>query len=90
MAFIENTTTQKSWSNSFRLGFPLSTKPFSEWRIKKDLQRMVKEDMFALSIQKVFLARMRELQSSGRAGELSGRPRSRRLDHKVTGARRPG
>ena len=90
MAFIENTTTQKSWLKSFRLVFPLSTKPFSEWRIKKDLQRMVNEKMFALSIHMVFLAKMRELQSSGLAGELSGSPRSKRLDHKATGARRPG
>ena len=90
MSFIENTTTQKSWLNSFRLGFPLSTKPFSEWRIKKDLQRMVKEKMLALRIQMVFLVRMSELQSSARSGELSGRARSKRLDHKATGARRPG
>ena len=46
--------------------------------------------MTELSIQIVFLARMRELQSSGRAGEESGRARSKRLDHKATGARRPG
>ena len=90
MAFIVNTTTQKSWLNSFRLIFPLFTNPFSEWRIRKDLQRTVKEEMLALSIQTVFLARISELQSTARSGELSGRPRSKRLDHKATGARRPG
>ena len=89
MAVIENTTTQYSWVKSFRFGCPLTTRPFSEWRIKNDLQKIVKTQVFALSIQMVFLARRRELQSSGREGELSGSPRSRRLDHRATGARRP-
>ena len=67
----------------------MSTRPFSEWRIKNDLQKIVKTLVFALSIQIVFLASRRELQSSGRAGELSGSARSKRLDHRATGARRP-